>query len=94
MPLSAEGYRASDMLIPRLNWIGRFATALRELGPYAVIGLAVPGGILILVSVWAFRHRRRWQHRSPRGAATRGRSRDIHSRETQRFLQADCSLRL
>jgi len=57
LPLSAEGYRASDMLVPRLNWIGRFATALRKLGPYAVIGLLVPGGTLILVSLWAFRHR-------------------------------------
>jgi len=70
LPLSAEGYRASDMLIPRLNWIGRFATALRELGPYAVIGLAVPGGILILVSVWAFRHRPWFAARARPGLAT------------------------
>jgi hypothetical protein len=45
------------MLVPRLKWIGRFATAFRELGPYAVIGLLVPGGTLILVSLWTFRHR-------------------------------------
>jgi hypothetical protein len=57
LQLSAAGYRACDMLVPRLNWIGRFATALRELGPYAVIGLLVPGGTLILVSLWAFRQR-------------------------------------
>jgi hypothetical protein len=64
LPLSAEGYRASDMLVPRLNWIGRFATALRELGPYAVIGL-LPGGALILVSLWVFRHRPWFAARAP-----------------------------
>ena len=69
MPLSAEGYRASDMLVPRLNWIGRFATALRELGPYAVIGL-LPGGALILVSLWVFRHRPWFAARARRGLAT------------------------
>jgi hypothetical protein len=69
LPLSAEGYRASDMLVPRLNWIGRFATALRELGPYAVIGL-LPGGALILVSLWVFRHRPLFAARARRGLAT------------------------
>jgi len=70
LPLSVEGYRASDMLVPRLNWIGRFATALRELGPYAVVGLLVPGGTLILLSLWAFRHRPWFAARARRGLAT------------------------
>jgi hypothetical protein len=68
LPLSAEGYGGSDMLVPRLNWIGRFATALRELGPYAVVGL-LPGGTLILVSLWAFRHRRWFAARARRDLA-------------------------
>ena len=70
MPLSAAGYRGSEMFVPRLNWIGRFATALRELGPYGVIGLLVPGGTLILVSLWAFRHRLWFAARARRGLAT------------------------
>jgi hypothetical protein len=69
LPLSAEGYRASNMLVPRLNWIGRFATALRELGPYAAIGL-LPGGTLMLVSLWVFRHRPWFAARARRGLAT------------------------
>lgn len=30
---------------------------MRELGPYAVIGLLVPGGSLIALGMWAFRNR-------------------------------------
>lgn len=69
LPLSAEGYRAPNVLVPRLNWIGRFATALRELGPYAVIEL-LPGGTLILVSLWVFRNRPWFAARARRGLAT------------------------
>jgi hypothetical protein len=31
---------------------------LRELGPYAALGLVLPGGSVILASLWAFQHRR------------------------------------
>jgi hypothetical protein len=30
---------------------------VRELGPYAAIALIVPGGSLIALGMWAFRHR-------------------------------------
>jgi hypothetical protein len=30
---------------------------MRELGPYAAIALIVPGGTLIALGMWAFRHR-------------------------------------
>jgi hypothetical protein len=30
---------------------------MRELGPYAAIALIVPGGSLIALGMWAFRHR-------------------------------------
>ncbi|MBS0366005.1 MAG: hypothetical protein JSR67_09305 [Proteobacteria bacterium] len=30
--------------------------SLRELGPYATIGLLVPGGSVIALSMWAARH--------------------------------------
>jgi hypothetical protein len=46
------------MLVFRVNWMNRLTTALRELGPYAAIGLVLPGGTLLLGSLWAFRHRR------------------------------------
>jgi hypothetical protein len=46
------------MLFSRVNWMGRLTTGLRELGPYAAIGLVLPGGTLLLASLWAFRHRR------------------------------------
>jgi hypothetical protein len=36
------------------SWL---ANALRELGPYAAIALVVPGGSLIALTAWAFRHR-------------------------------------
>jgi hypothetical protein len=48
------------MLVSTVNfWRGRFATTVRELGPYALIALVVPGGTLILASLWIFR-RRAW----------------------------------
>ena len=33
------------------------AASLRELGPYAAIGLVVPGGSLIALAMWIYRHR-------------------------------------
>ena len=52
-------YCSLAMLVPHLNWKDRFATLLREYGPLTAIALVVPGGSLILLSVWAFRHWRR-----------------------------------
>jgi hypothetical protein len=45
------------MLLPRINWISRLAAPLRELGPYTAIELLLPGGSLIALSLWTFRHR-------------------------------------
>lgn len=50
------------MLIPGAGWLTRFASTLREIGPYAAIVLLVPGGTLIALSLWAVR-------RSMRGTA-------------------------
>jgi hypothetical protein len=44
----------------------RLASTLRELGPYTAIALILPGGSLIALAAWSFRHR-------PRGAAPLGR---------------------
>jgi hypothetical protein len=45
------------MVTPRLNWIPRVASSLRALGPYAAIELLLPGGSLIALSLWVYRHR-------------------------------------
>jgi len=45
------------MLVARVNWISGVTTALRELGPYAAIALLLPGGTLIVVSLWILHHR-------------------------------------
>jgi HAMP domain-containing protein len=45
------------MGLPPFNWMNRLAGALRLLGLYGVIGLVVPGGSLVVLSLWAFRHR-------------------------------------
>jgi hypothetical protein len=37
--------------------MNRLATRLRELGPYTAIALLVPGGSLIALAAWTFRHR-------------------------------------
>jgi hypothetical protein len=39
------------------NLITRLTILLRALGPYAAIELLLPGGSLIAISLWIFRHR-------------------------------------
>jgi hypothetical protein len=46
------------MLAFRTHWIARLRTRLHELGPYVAIALALPGGSVLLASLWVFRHRR------------------------------------
>ena len=38
--------------------IARFAGWVRSLGPYAAIELILPGGSIIAVALWTYRHRR------------------------------------
>ena len=35
----------------------RFSAQLRAYGPYAAIGMVVPGGSLVLLGIWVHRHR-------------------------------------
>jgi hypothetical protein len=58
------------MLLPRVNWISRLVSPLRELGPYTAIELLVPGGSLIALSLWALRHRAWFTARARRTLAT------------------------
>jgi hypothetical protein len=41
----------------RTRWKARLAGPMREIGSYAAIELVLPGGSLIALSVWTFRHR-------------------------------------
>ena len=66
------GYRDRAMSYSPTNWKSRIATVLRKFGAYAAIGLVVPGGTLILLSMWIFRHR---QWSASRGSAGREGSR-------------------
>ena len=45
------------MTTAQSSWIARFATLMRSFGPYAAIELLMPGGSLIALSLWIFRHR-------------------------------------
>ena len=54
----AGAYCQRQMLAFRTHWFARLRAGLHELGPYVAIGLALPGGTLLLASLWAFRHRR------------------------------------
>jgi len=45
------------MLVRRVNWISGLTTALRELAPYAALALQLPGGTLIVASLWILQHR-------------------------------------
>lgn len=39
------------------SWFARLVLLLQNIGPYAAIGLVLPGGSLIAVAVWVYRHR-------------------------------------
>jgi hypothetical protein len=51
--------RTSGFNVTRLrrSIMNRLADSIRELGPYAAVALILPGGSLIAVGAWAFRHR-------------------------------------
>lgn len=40
-----------------LRSVAAIAGPMRDLGPYAMIALIVPGGSLIALGMWGFRHR-------------------------------------
>ena len=45
------------MLLRSLTSLAPLSTSTRELGLYAAVALIVPGGSLIALLLWAFRHR-------------------------------------
>ena len=44
------------MQLHRLLWMDRLVGSMRELAPYAVLALALPGGSLIALALWTARH--------------------------------------
>lgn len=40
-------------------WLVKGLAGLRELGPYAVVELVLPGGTVIAILVWLYRRHRR-----------------------------------
>ena len=51
------------MLLRPINLLAYLAGPMRELRPYAVVALIVPGGCLIALLFWAFRNRMRLRAR-------------------------------
>lgn len=45
-------------------WLRRGLAGLRELGPYAVAELVLPGGTVIAVLLWLYRRHRRMEAHS------------------------------
>lgn len=52
--------------LSRFAGLSRLAAPVRELGPYALIALIIPGGSLIALGAWALRHRAAAQSKAAR----------------------------
>jgi hypothetical protein len=52
------------MKAPLVRWSHQVLSLLRNLGPYAAIELLLPGGTLIALALWVYRHRTHVQVRS------------------------------
>jgi quinol monooxygenase YgiN len=63
-----SAYSAFTMLVARVKWISGLITAWRELAPYAAIAL-LPGGTLIVASLWILQLRPWFFGRVRRGLA-------------------------
>jgi hypothetical protein len=49
-------FALGDLMRRFARTVGR-TSLLRELGPYAAIAMVLPGGTLIALAAWTFRHR-------------------------------------
>ena len=56
-PVNELKARRQVVTTAQSSWIARLATLTRSFGPYAAIELLLPGGSLIALSLWIFRHR-------------------------------------
>ncbi|HUA22576.1 MAG TPA: efflux transporter outer membrane subunit [Steroidobacteraceae bacterium] len=49
---------SADLPATRANWIAKVMTLLKTLGPYALVEFVLPGGTLLALALWLYRHRR------------------------------------
>jgi NodT family efflux transporter outer membrane factor (OMF) lipoprotein len=56
-----------DFPAARTGWVARAMAFLRSVGPYALVEFVLPGGTLLALALWLFRHR----HRLGRGVLRR-----------------------
>jgi|SRR6516162_547503 hypothetical protein len=56
-PVNELKARRQVVTTAQSSWIARLATLMRSFGPYAAIEPLLPGGSLIALSLWIFRHR-------------------------------------
>jgi hypothetical protein len=74
-----------------VNLPAYLAPSMRELGRYAVVALIVPGGCLIALAIWAFRHRAWLARRVRHWRLLRSRARPlIHSAPLLNRITAVC----
>jgi hypothetical protein len=55
--VSTNGHQEITMKALLNAWIARLPALLRGLGPYAAIELLLPGGSLVALLIWLYRHR-------------------------------------
>jgi hypothetical protein len=51
------GHQEITMKALLSHWFARLPALLRGLGPYAAIELLLPGGSIIALLIWLYRHR-------------------------------------
>lgn len=52
------------MKAPSTPWLAQVLALIKSLGPYAAIELFLPGGTLIALALWVYRHRMHGEVRS------------------------------
>jgi hypothetical protein len=68
-PVNELKARRQVVTTAQSSWIARLAILMRSFGPYAAIELLLPGGSLIALSLWLFRHREELAARMRRALA-------------------------
>jgi NodT family efflux transporter outer membrane factor (OMF) lipoprotein len=48
----------ASLSAPRASWIAKGVTLLKSVGPYALVEFVLPGGTLLALLLWLYRHRR------------------------------------
>jgi NodT family efflux transporter outer membrane factor (OMF) lipoprotein len=70
------------------GWIAKGVALVKTLGPYAVLELVLPGGTLVALLLWLYRHRRRQEPAGGAGGRAASHSAGRPSRAWARLLAA------